>query len=199
MMVHMMLAYARYDMTWLGMGMGMGMILVLSNGEGRMRTRERLLGLFCKGLKKAIQGLGPVLSLLTTRLRFQVIGFILTFILFGFCEIVTVGTQAAVLAGLDITMFIEFTPAKESEWVSLQSCKVIPRCPQTIQNSLIIIHLHFSLENRMSLSNTYPASSNYFIIQASSLPFVLIFQSLDKPLSSPSLEHHLPSVAQMDP
>ena len=54
MMVHMMLAYARYDMTWLGMGMGMGMILVLSNGEGRMRTRERLLGLFCKGLKKAI-------------------------------------------------------------------------------------------------------------------------------------------------
>ena len=30
----------------------------------------------------------------------------------------TVGTQAAVLAGLDITMFIEFTPAHDSEWVS---------------------------------------------------------------------------------
>lgn len=31
---------------------------------------------------------------------------------------VTVGTQAAVLAGLDITMFIEFTPPDNSVWVS---------------------------------------------------------------------------------
>ena len=30
---------------------------------------------------------------------------------------VTVGTQAAVLAGLDITMFIEFNPPHNAEWV----------------------------------------------------------------------------------
>ena len=30
---------------------------------------------------------------------------------------VTVGTQAAVLAGLDITMFIEFNPPNNAEWV----------------------------------------------------------------------------------
>jgi hypothetical protein len=30
---------------------------------------------------------------------------------------VTVGTQAAVLAGLDITMFIEFNPPHNDEWV----------------------------------------------------------------------------------
>ena len=32
---------------------------------------------------------------------------------------VTVGTQAAVLAGLDITMFIEFQAPENSQWVSL--------------------------------------------------------------------------------
>lgn len=32
-------------------------------------------------------------------------------------NLMTVGTQAAVLAGLDITMFIEFTPAPLSEWI----------------------------------------------------------------------------------
>ena len=31
-------------------------------------------------------------------------------------NLMTVGTQAAVLAGLDITMFIEFSPAPDSEW-----------------------------------------------------------------------------------
>ena len=31
-------------------------------------------------------------------------------------NLMTVGTQAAVLAGLDITMFIEFSPAPEEEW-----------------------------------------------------------------------------------
>ena len=30
----------------------------------------------------------------------------------------TVGTQAAVLAGLDVTMFIEFQPPPNDEWVS---------------------------------------------------------------------------------
>lgn len=30
----------------------------------------------------------------------------------------TVGTQAAVLAGLDVTMFIEFQPPANEEWVS---------------------------------------------------------------------------------
>ena len=32
---------------------------------------------------------------------------------------VTVGTQAAVLAGLDITMFIEFNPHADADWVRL--------------------------------------------------------------------------------
>ena len=32
--------------------------------------------------------------------------------------VVTIGTQAAVLAGLDITMFIEFNPPHNVEWVS---------------------------------------------------------------------------------
>lgn len=36
-------------------------------------------------------------------------------------HLVTVGTQAAVLAGLDVTMFIEFQPPPNSEWVS-QPC-----------------------------------------------------------------------------
>ena len=31
----------------------------------------------------------------------------------------TVGTQAAVLAGLDITMFIEFNPPEDHAWVGL--------------------------------------------------------------------------------
>ena len=33
-------------------------------------------------------------------------------------NLMTVGTQAAVLAGLDITMFIEFVPAHDSEWMT---------------------------------------------------------------------------------
>ena len=32
-------------------------------------------------------------------------------------NLMTVGTQAAVLAGLDITMFIEFQPPPNDEWV----------------------------------------------------------------------------------
>ena len=35
---------------------------------------------------------------------------------------VTVGTQAAVLAGLDITMFIEFSPPDNEAWVSRSMC-----------------------------------------------------------------------------
>jgi len=33
------------------------------------------------------------------------------------CLPVTVGTQAAVLAGLDMTMLVEFQPPPNSEWV----------------------------------------------------------------------------------
>ncbi len=33
-------------------------------------------------------------------------------------NLMTVGTQAAVLAGLDVTMFIEFQPPPNEEWVS---------------------------------------------------------------------------------
>jgi hypothetical protein len=34
-------------------------------------------------------------------------------------NLMTVGTQAAVLAGLDVTMFIEFQPPPNEEWVSI--------------------------------------------------------------------------------
>lgn len=34
-------------------------------------------------------------------------------------NLMTVGTQAAVLAGLDVTMFIEFQPPPNEEWVSV--------------------------------------------------------------------------------
>jgi hypothetical protein len=37
----------------------------------------------------------------------------------------TVGTIAAVLAGLDITMFIEFNPAENITWVRTFSCSVL--------------------------------------------------------------------------
>ena len=43
---------------------------------------------------------------------------ILNGFLFLIKKLVTVGTQAAVLAGLDITMFIEFNPDKNDAWVS---------------------------------------------------------------------------------
>ena len=33
-------------------------------------------------------------------------------------NLMTVGTQAAVLAGLDVTMFIEFQPPPNEEWVN---------------------------------------------------------------------------------
>jgi hypothetical protein len=36
----------------------------------------------------------------------------------------TVGTQAAVLAGLDVTMFIEFQPPPNDEWVR-EWCSVL--------------------------------------------------------------------------
>lgn len=35
----------------------------------------------------------------------------------------TIGTIAAVLAGLDITMFIEFTPHDDSTWVRCSKCQ----------------------------------------------------------------------------
>ena len=38
------------------------------------------------------------------------------------CSTVTVGTQAAVLAGLDMTMFVEFNPPANSEWVRPDLC-----------------------------------------------------------------------------
>jgi hypothetical protein len=36
---------------------------------------------------------------------------------FSWFVTVTVGTQAAVLAGLDITMFVEFNPPHNDDWV----------------------------------------------------------------------------------
>ena len=43
----------------------------------------------------------------------------------SFHEIATVGTIGAVLAGLDITMFIEFTPHDDSTWVGRLSYQCI--------------------------------------------------------------------------
>lgn len=56
--------------------------------------------------------------------------------------IVTVGTQAAVLAGLDVTMFIEFQPPPNSEWVSsrlrLHRCLIV----HCFVFSFVILHHH---------------------------------------------------------
>jgi hypothetical protein len=66
-----------------------------------------------------------------------------------FSTVVTVGTQAAVLAGLDITMFIEFNAQPNSEWVSLGgwfcqllSCRIMPT-----DSSLYPLHLGRRLGN----------------------------------------------------
>lgn len=42
-------------------------------------------------------------------------------------NLMTVGTQAAVLAGLDITLFAEFTPAAESDWQGHLLVYYLPR------------------------------------------------------------------------
>ena len=43
--------------------------------------------------------------------------FLIVFLLQLHFFAVTAGTQAAVLAGLDITMFIEFIPHADADWV----------------------------------------------------------------------------------
>jgi hypothetical protein len=48
-------------------------------------------------------------------------------------NLMTVGTQAAVLAGLDITMFIEFTPAPVSEW----NYVIVPRVLSFVYYTMI--------------------------------------------------------------
>jgi hypothetical protein len=48
-------------------------------------------------------------------------------------NLMTVGTQAAVLAGLDITMFIEFTPAPVSEW----KFAIVPRMLSFVYYTMI--------------------------------------------------------------
>ena len=60
---------------------------------------------------------------------------------------VTVGTQAAVLAGLDITMFIEFQPPPNSAWVCVQQLILLKdTTPRTERISwLIIFFVSFEL------------------------------------------------------
>jgi hypothetical protein len=42
-------------------------------------------------------------------------------------NLMTVGTQGAVLAGLDITLFAEFTPSADSEWQGHLLVYYVPR------------------------------------------------------------------------
>mmetsp|Transcript_12608 Transcript_12608/g.18536 ORF Transcript_12608/g.18536 Transcript_12608/m.18536 type:complete len:255 (-) Transcript_12608:125-889(-) len=51
-------------------------------------------------------------------------------------NLMTVGTQAAVLAGLDITMFIEFTPAANVEWGD--DLAMVPRALKFIYYIMIL-------------------------------------------------------------
>ena len=53
-------------------------------------------------------------------------------------NLMTVGTQAAVLAGLDVTMFIEFQPAPNQEWVSVITSII------ALQHSLYIHHIIYN-------------------------------------------------------
>ena len=53
-------------------------------------------------------------------------------------NLMTVGTQAAVLAGLDVTMFIEFQPPPNQEWVSVFTSII------ALQHSLYIHHIIYN-------------------------------------------------------
>jgi hypothetical protein len=53
-------------------------------------------------------------------------------------NLMTVGTQAAVLAGLDITMFIEFTPAPEHEWGPSGHAQNLARALKVIYYGVIV-------------------------------------------------------------
>lgn len=53
-------------------------------------------------------------------------------------NLMTVGTQAAVLAGLDVTMFIEFQPPPNQEWVSVITSII------ALQHSLYIHHIIYN-------------------------------------------------------
>lgn len=56
-------------------------------------------------------------------------------------NLMTVGTQAAVLAGLDVTMFIEFQPPPNEEWVSV--CAGV-RCGPDIASGIeLSFHCHW--------------------------------------------------------
>ena len=59
----------------------------------------------------------------------------------------TVGTQAAVLAGLDVTMFIEFQPPPNDEWVCVLFflCFVFG-CIQYIAKYSHDVHFYISLQ-----------------------------------------------------
>ena len=53
-------------------------------------------------------------------------------------NLMTVGTQAAVLAGLDITMLIEFNPPDDTVWQSSQSMVYLGRALKGIYYALIV-------------------------------------------------------------
>jgi hypothetical protein len=54
-------------------------------------------------------------------------------------NLMTVGTQAAVLAGLDITMFIEFNPPfTDAEWPSLAQAYHVPRLLKLVYYGIIV-------------------------------------------------------------
>jgi hypothetical protein len=58
-------------------------------------------------------------------------------------NLMTVGTQAAVLAGLDVTMFIEFQPPPNEEWVSVCVCAGV-RCGSDIASGIeLSFHCHW--------------------------------------------------------
>jgi hypothetical protein len=61
---------------------------------------------------------------------------------------VTVGTQAAVLAGLDITMFIEFNPPDNEVWV----CSMVKNQTLFAENAIV---LFFSASRSHSLFSYY--------------------------------------------
>lgn len=69
-------------------------------------------------------------------------------------NLMTVGTQAAVLAGLDITMFIEFHPAPDSEWMTSTSHKLMFLLPRILKCFYYIIIVSAFCANILVVAQT---------------------------------------------
>lgn len=91
--------------------------------------------------------------------------------------IVTVGTQAAVLAGLDVTMFIEFQPPANSEWVCTSVVDKLFYRKLTLTLTIIFMPIHPSTSR---IQKWLDVASSFSITFALQVPFVPICWSFHR-------------------